>query len=127
MDKICQWTSTNKRKLNQNKSKGIRTRNFQFATRIHLDNTLLETISETHLLGSIVISDLTWHKNTEQLTHRAYQRMMILRNLYTFNVPEVDLVLIYCMYIRFEFNSNVWFSSITQDETHDLERIQKVA
>ena len=32
------------------------------------------------------------------------------------------------MYIRtvIEFNSNVWFSSITQDENNDLERIQKV-
>ena len=33
------------------------------------------------------------------------------------------------MYVRsvIEFNSNVWFSSITQDEKNDLERIQKVA
>ena len=56
-------------------------------------------------------------------------RMMILRNLYTFNVPEEDLVLIYWMYIRsvIEFNCSVWFSSITQDEKNDLERIQKVA
>ena len=40
MDKICQWTSTNKMKLNQKKSKVMvfnRTKNFQFSTRIHLD------------------------------------------------------------------------------------------
>ena len=40
MDKICQWTSTNKMKLNQKKSKVMVfscTKNFQFSTRIHLD------------------------------------------------------------------------------------------
>ena len=84
----------NKMKLNENKSKVMvfnRTRNFQFSTRIHLDNTLLELISGTRLLGTVISSD--------------------------------------CMYIRsvIEFNCSVWFSSITQDEKNDLERIQKVA
>ena len=55
--------------------------------------------------------------------------MTILRNLYQFNIPEVDLVQIYCMYIRtvLEYNSSVWFSSITQEENNDLERVQKCA
>ena len=56
-------------------------------------------------------------------------RMIILRNLIEFPVSRNDLVLIYCQYIRvvLEFNSNVWFSSITEDESEDLERIQKNA
>ena len=55
--------------------------------------------------------------------------MTILRNLYKFNIPEVDLVQIYCMYIRsvLEYNSSVWFSSITEEEINDLERVQKCA
>ena len=105
------------------------TRNYQFSTRIHLNNSLLETIGETKLLGTIISSDLTWHKNSKFLTQKGYQRMTILRNLYEFDIPLEDLVLIYTMYIRsiLEYNSNVWFSSITEEEKENLERVQSVA
>ena len=55
--------------------------------------------------------------------------MTILRNLYNFNIPEEDLVQIYCLYIRsvLEYNSSVWFSSITQEENYDIERVQRCA
>ena len=55
--------------------------------------------------------------------------MIILRKLYEFDIPQEDLVLIYCSYIRsvLELNSNVWFSSITNEERENLERIQKIA
>ena len=53
MDKISEWTTTNQMKLYEKKSKVMvfnYTRNYQFATRVHLDHTLLETIHETTLL-----------------------------------------------------------------------------
>ena len=55
--------------------------------------------------------------------------MLILRNLYPFNIPVEDLVNIYCLYIRSvaEQSSVVWSSSITSGEEYDLERVQKVA
>ena len=56
MDNICKWTDVNKIKLNENKSKLMvfnRTRNFQFSTRIHLNNKLLDIIGETRLLGTV--------------------------------------------------------------------------
>ena len=55
--------------------------------------------------------------------------MSILRNLYEFDIPKEDLVLIKTMYIRsiLEYNSNVWFSSITEEEREDIERVQSVA
>ena len=95
--------------------------NYQFTTRLQVNNTQLEVISETHVLGTIVRSDLSWHSNTRYLVKRGYARMTILRNLYKFNIPEEDLVQIYCMYIRsvLEYNSSVWFSSITQEENND--------
>jgi hypothetical protein len=131
-DNICQWTEENKMKLNDKKCKVMvfnRTRNYQFSTRVHINNTILDTISETQLLGTIVSSDLSWHKNTQHLTQKGFQRMTILRKLCAFNVPHEDLVLIYCMYIRsmLEYNSNVWFSSITQEEKNNLERVQRIA
>ena len=132
MDNICEWTNLQKMKLNKNKSKVMVfncTRKFQFSTRIHLNDTLLETINETRLLGTVLSSDLKWHANSKLLTQRGYQRMSILRKLYEFDIPVEDLVLIYNQYIRsiLEYNSNVWYSSITNEEREDIERVQRVA
>ena len=114
MNQISQWTVDNEMKLNESKSKMMifnRTKNYQFSTRVHLNGTLLETVTETRLLGTIITTDLSWHKNSESLTKKGYQRMLILRKLYEFNIPQPDLVQIYCMYIRsiLEYNSSVWF------------------
>ena len=105
------------------------TDNYQFATRVNLNGTLLDTISETKLLGTVFSSDMKWHKNSQLLTQKGYHRMSILRNLFQFDIPKEDLVLIYNMYIRsiLEFNSNVWFSSITLEERESIERVQRIA
>ena len=94
-----------------------------------MKNELLESVSESTILGLIVSADLTWKKNTENLVHKANVRMLMLRNLIEYPVPQQELVTIYCLFIRsiLEFNSNVWFSAITHDEAEDLERVQKTA
>ena len=102
---------------------------YQFNTRLALNNNLLEQVKETRLLGVIISDNLKWHSNTKDIVTRCYQRMLILRNLYTFSIPIKDLVNIYCIYIRSvaEQSSVVWSSSITSGEEYDLERVQKVA
>ena len=112
MDNISNWTDRNMMKLNEKKSNIMVinfTTNYQFATRVKLNGSLLDTIHETKLLGTVFSSDMKWHKNSQLLTQKGYQRMSILRNLYQFDIPREDLVLIYNMYIRsiLEFNSNV--------------------
>ena len=89
----------------------------------------MDQVKQTRLLGVIISSDLTWHANTADIVHRCYQRMVILRKLYGFSIPVVDLVHIYTMYIRSvaEQSSVVWSSDLTRGEEYDLERIQKVA
>ena len=71
---------------------------------------------------------LTWHKNTNNLVKKGYQRIIILKKLFDFNVPVKDLLNIYVLYIRsiLELSCAVWHSSITEDESADLERVQKV-
>ena len=66
INNVSEWTQSNKMELNERKSKVMIfnfTRN-QFDTRIHLNDTLLETATETSLLGTIVSLDLNWHKNS---------------------------------------------------------------
>ena len=103
--------------------------NYQFSTRVYLNNSLLDIIDQTRLLGTVVSTDMTWHNSTQYIIQRGYQRMSILRKLYEFDIPVEDLVLIYNQYIRsiLEFNSNVWFSNLTNEEREDIERVQRVA
>ena len=132
MNNISDWTQQRKMELNEKKSNLMifnYTTNYQFATRVNLNGSLLDTIDETRLLGTIVTTDLKWHSNTDYIIKRGYQRMTMLRKLYQFDIPTEDLVLIYTLYIRsvLEFNSNVWFASITNEEREDIERVQRVA
>ena len=119
-------------KLNKEKTKLMifnQTVKYQFSTRIFIEDTLLEIIEETKLLGILITSDLSWNKNTSMLTKKAYARMEILRKLYCFNVPILDLITIYIIYIRcyLEQSCVLWHSSLTQEDSNKLERVQKVA
>ena len=89
----------------------------------------MDQINETKLLGLRIRDDLSWKSNTNELTKRAYSRMMIIKKLIQFNVPLAELVQIYILYIRsvVEQSAVVWHASITTGEQKDLERIQKVA
>ena len=102
LDKLVQWSNDHQMKINPQKTK-LMVINFskkhQFATRVYLENQLLEIVSETKLLGCIITSDLKFEKNTEYIIKKAYNRMSILHRLYSFNLPVEDLVHIYIMYI----------------------------
>ena len=89
----------------------------------------MEIVSETKLLGVIVNSNLTWDANTKQLVKKANARMRILHKLVSFSVPREDLLNIYILYIRsiLEQSCQVWNSSLTLENTQNLERIQKNA
>ena len=104
-------------------------KNFQFNTRIMLEGNKLEQVRVKKLLCLIIRDDLNWKSNTDELTRRAYSRMLILKNLVKFDVPLPDLVQIYNLYVRsvVEQSAVVWHPSITKGEQRDLERTQKVA
>ena len=132
LDKIQDWTYKKKMKLNVQKTDYMIfnfSKENQFNTRLKLEDTLLNQVHSKKLLGLIISDDLSWKANTASLVKRAYSRMIILKNLYSFGVPLEDLVEIYTLYIRsvLEQSAVVWNSSITQGEKLELERVQKVA
>ena len=132
LNNIAEWTSQNKIKLNENKTNFMifnPTRNSQFGIRLNLNEKSIEMINQTTLLGTVITSDLTWTKNTNLLIRKGYQRLEILRRLYSFHIPVKDLVQIYTLYVRsiLEFNCCVWHYNITMEERNDIERVQKVA
>ena len=70
LNRIETWTDDMKMKLNVKKSKVMVfnfTEDYQFSTRLYMENTLLEIINETKLLGTIITSDLKCSKSTEML------------------------------------------------------------
>ena len=130
LDRIEDWTTRNEMILNSSKTKYLifnTCKNFQFDTRLYLSDTILDRVRETKLLGVIINEDLTWHSNTRYIVNRAYQRMIILRYLFSFNVPKKEMITIYILYIIsiVEQSCVVWGSSLTQDEENYIERVQK--
>ena len=132
LDKISHWTNKNLMKLNAEKSKYMVvnfTDKYQFSTRLTLENKLLEQVKETCLLGVVLNEKLTWTSNTEFIVRKANKRMILLHNLFKFSLPVSEMVNIYILYIRsiLETSAVVWHSAITQTETYQIERVQKVA
>ena len=116
--------------INETKTKTMLfnyTKNYQFRTRLTIENKTIETVEETKLLGTIITPDLKWDKKTEKIVKRSYARMEILRKLSAFQPPQNDMKQIYITFIRslLEQSSNVWHSSLTQQNKNDLERVKK--
>ena len=68
-------------------------------------------------------------KHTKNLVKKTYARMELLRKLVKFQPPKNDLKKVYIAYIRslLEQSFTVWHSSLTHENSNDLERVQKVA
>ena len=105
------------------------TKKFQFSANIELENNIIETESETKLLGTYITNDLKWNKNTSEIVKSAFKIMQILNRIVKFTTNRNDLRNIYISYIRsiLEKSAVVWHSSLTVKNKRDLERIQKCA
>ena len=118
--------------LNQKKTKVMIfnfTNNYQFSTRLSLQNKKIEEVAETKLLGTTITNDLKWKKNTNRLIKKANARMQLLRKVSNFTGSYDDLKIIYVSFIRslLEQACTVWHSGLTVENTNDLERVQKCA
>ena len=105
------------------------TYNYQFTTSFTHSGGQIDVIDQTKLLGTIITSDLKWAKNTEFLVKKANARMRLLHKIAEFPPPTEDLLTIYNSYIRsiLEQSCTVWHSSLTQDDSENLLRVQKSA
>ena len=72
LEKINDWTKRKQMKLNNKKTKNLifnYSKNYQFSTDLKLEDEVIETVSETKLLGTIITSDLNWNKNTQSIVN----------------------------------------------------------
>ena len=132
LQKIDMWTENQKMMLNKNKTKTMIfnfTENFKFSTRLHIKDEKIELVDSTRLLGTIISSDLGWDLNTSSIIKKANARMELLRRVVGFGTPVDDLKTIYILFVRsiLEQSCIVWHSSLTEQNSSDLERVQKSA
>ena len=118
--------------INQKKTKTMIfnfTEKYQFTTRLKLKNENVEVINSTRLLGTILSDDLRWDLNTKNIVKKANARMELLRRVASFGTPVEDLKTVYILFIRsiLEQSATVWHSSLTEENSCDLERVQKSA
>ena len=129
---IDQWTTAQKMQLNTQKTKNMFfnfTNNYQFATRLTLNESNIEVLSNTKLLGTYISNDLKWDVNTKEIVKKANKSMEILRKMSNYGASLKEMKEIYFSFVRshLEKSATVWHSSLTQKNKNDLERIQKTA
>ena len=101
--------------LNQKKTKVMIfnfTNNYQFTTRLSLNEENLEVVKNTKLLGIMLNDKLTWDENTEYLIKKAYKTMELLRRAAKFTSSKEEKKHIYVLYVRsiLEQSCVVWHS-----------------
>ena len=83
----------------------------------------------TQLLGLWISEDMSWDKNCKEICKKAYARLsMITKHKYV-GVSIDDLLDIYKLFIRsvVEYCSVSFHSSLTQQQTNKIEKIQKTS
>ena len=132
MEKVDSWTETKKMKLNIKKTKNMIfnfSKNNQFSTEIKMGNEVIETVTETKLLGTTITSDLSWNRNTDKIVKETNKRMQLLHKASKFTNNTRDLKQKYMLQIRSKLDQSavVWHSGLTNKNRNDLERVQKSA
>ena len=119
--------------INKQKTKVIcfpKSRKWAFPPELHFsDGTPIEYISDTRLVGVVLSQDLKWFKNTEYICQKARNKLWILRRLLNMDLDIHHMFDVYTKEIRsiLEMAVPVWHSGLTNQQTADIESIQKVA
>ena len=129
---INTWTKKKKMILNQKQTKNMVfnfTNKHNFTTRLNENGENIEVVTELKLLGTVLTDDLKWDRNTSYLVKKAYMRMQLLYSAAKFTKNKHDLKHIYITFIRpvLEQSAPVWHSSLTGENSRDIERVQKAA
>ena len=103
------------------------TENYQFSTRLNLKGTNIQVVDQMKILGTIVKSNLSWDDNCYELIRKVNARMQLLRGVQNFGASKEEMVHLWIIFCRsvLEQSCVVWHSSLTQENSDDLERTQK--
>ena len=130
MNKIQAYAEQNKMTLNLDKTKLMLFNpctSRDFMPEVRINDTRIELVEESKLLGVIITSDLKWEAHTDYMVQRCNSKMWAMRRLKNLGASIEDLLDIYCKQIRsiLEFAAPVWHPALTGEDIIKLERIQK--
>ena len=129
IDNIASWTAQNLMQLNPAKCNYMifSQSDIDCATRLSINEMKLEEVQETKLLGVYIDQNLSWARNCKEITTRAYTRLSMLTKLKYAGVATEDLLDVYKLFIRScaEYCSVAFHSSLTQEQSNKIERIQR--
>ena len=98
-----------------------------FTTRLAINGTNLDRVSEFKILGVWIRDDLSWSKQCSEICVQAYSRLSMLTKLKYVGIQTEDLLDVYKLFIRsiIEYCSVVYHSRLTEAQSDKIERIQK--
>ena len=130
MTKIQDYADQNNMRLNLDKTKLMLFNpcsSKDFMPEIKINETRIELVEESKLLGIIITSDLKWEAHTNYMIRRCNSKLWVIRRLKKLGASKEDLLDIYCKHVRsiLEFAAPVWNPALTGEDIINLERIQK--
>ena len=133
LNDLLSFTDQNKMKINMKKTKVIPFNPFTkygFLPQLSFPGEApLEVIYETRLLGVTLSSDLTWTAHTKDITNRSLKKLWILIRFKALGATREQLLTVYILRVRstLEFACPVFHSSLSKEQSHKIEMIQKKA
>ena len=132
LDDFLDWSVTNQLKLNPTKCQALQIcfmRDPPPYPDLKIGQSVLASVSSAKVLGVWLQNDLKWDTQVNYMNKNAAKRLFMLRSLKRFGFNKSELVTVYKGYIRplLEYSDVIWHSSLTSNQTHQLERVQKRA
>ena len=131
LDHIVEWSLNNHMNLNAKKTKEmlLGSINNNPPPALHLNGQPIECVKSFKLLGVTVTDGLTWNENIAAVCSKAAKRLHFLKLLKRSGMLTDDLLYYYTAVIRpvLEYGCVTWQSSITEEQTHQLDSIQRRA
>ena len=133
--KAYKYAQTNEMQINEEKSKVMlfnTARLYDGMPKLTLSGVgddYLEVVEKFKLLGVIIRSDMKWWDNTDYICKKGYERLWMLRRLKGLGASEAEMLDVYHKQVRsvLELAVPVWQPAITQQETRQIERVQRCA
>jgi len=131
VDKLNDWSKANHMNINTKKTKEMIIGNIkkEFPPSLRLNDNEIERVSVYKLLGLYVNDNLTWNDHVSSICTKSAQRLHFLKLLKRAGISSDDLLYYYKSVIRpvTEYACFVWHSSLTKDQSAQLETMQRRA
>ena len=129
---VLAWSNQNDMRINGSKTKEMLisfSKSQADVPHISIDGSLLERVESVTLLGVQISNDLSWEKHVSFIVKKAQSRLFSLNMLRRAKVSSKDIMDIFCSKVRpvLEYASPLWHPGLTQEQSDDIENLQKRA